>query len=140
MASLSSIGLVAFDMFGTLARNEMDEWSATVHGIAREQSLGVDGPTLWTEWRRHEIEFRKTRTNMQDPDTAPTFRTYWEAWRDAFAAAFASLGVRGDPEDAPESRRFAQGPWRIGEPDAVFGADRAVKPSRRAYQRRAGMD
>ena len=36
-----------------------------------------------------ERNFRKTRTNMADPEASPDFRTYWEAWREAFAETFA---------------------------------------------------
>ncbi|MEX2430619.1 MAG: HAD-IA family hydrolase, partial [Dehalococcoidia bacterium] len=117
MGSLQGIALVAFDMFGTLARNEMDEWRGTVRAVARDQGLGVDGDRLWTEWRKHEIQFRKTRTNMDDPKGSPPFRTYWQAWRDAFTAAFASLGIHGDA-DAAATRCIEDHTRRTAFPDA----------------------
>ena len=90
------ITLIAFDMYGTLARNDASAWEGTVHAIAREQDLPVSGETLWSEWSRREVDFRKTRTNMADPAASPPFRTYWEAWRDTFVDSFAALGVEGD--------------------------------------------
>ena len=96
MAPSPPIALIAFDMYGTLARNDASAWEGTVHAIAREQDLGVSGETLWSEWSRREVSFRKTRTNMADPAASPPFRTYWEAWRDTFVDSFAALGVAGD--------------------------------------------
>ena len=96
MAPPSPITLIAFDMYGTLARNDASAWEETVHAIAREQGLSISGETLWGEWSRREVGFRKTRTNMADPAASPPFRTYWEAWRDTFVDSFAALGIEGD--------------------------------------------
>lgn len=92
--------LLAFDMFGTLASNEFDEWEASFFTIVDEQHLNVHAPTLHQEWRKYESQFRKTRTNMADPTSSPTFQSYWQAWRDAFASVFKELGLKGDAEAA----------------------------------------
>ena len=92
----SGIALIAFDMYGTLARNDASAWEGTVHAIAREQALPVAGEALWSEWSGREVGFRATRTNMADPPASPPFRTYWEAWREVFVDSFAALGIEGD--------------------------------------------
>ena len=88
--------LIAFDFFGTLVANEVSEWIATFEAIAEEQSLAIAGPDLHAEWSRREQNFRLVRTNMADPPSSPPFRTYWQAWRDAFAETFADLRLPGD--------------------------------------------
>jgi 2-haloacid dehalogenase len=35
---------------------------------------------------------------MADPPNSPPFRTYWQAWRDAFAETFAALNLPGDAD------------------------------------------
>ena len=94
------IALIAFDFFGTLVRNEIDEWVVTLGGIAQEQGLGIDGPAFHAEWSKHEVEFRKRRTNMENPPASPPFMTYWEAWRDAFRDTLDKLGLVGDADAA----------------------------------------
>ena len=100
MARLDSVDLVAFDFFGTLVRNDVNEWRRTVALIAEQQRLPVSGNDLYAEFSVNEVEFRKTRTNMADPAASPPFRSYREAWGEAFAAAFDSLGLRGDADAA----------------------------------------
>ena len=100
MVRVSGIALVAFDMFGTLVRNSASEWQATLGSIVREQGLPVDGGTLWAEWSSREVSFRRTRTNMAEPEASPPFRTYWEAWRDTFVETFDALGIAGDAAGA----------------------------------------
>ena len=96
MGGSADIALIAFDMYGTLVRNDDSAWEATFRAIAREQDLGVSGEALQSEWSRREVSFRKTRTKMADPAASPLFRTYWEAWRDTFVDTFAALGIEGD--------------------------------------------
>ena len=100
MAHLRGIALIAFDMFGTLVRNEAREWQQTLTEIAERQRLPVDGHALWAEWAARETNFRRGRTNMAAPDASPPFTTYWQAWRDAFVETFEAMGVAGDAEDA----------------------------------------
>ncbi len=92
--------LVAFDFFGTLVSNEVDDWVTTLTSIAETQQLGIEGYELHSHWSRREQNFRKTRTNMADPANSAPFRTYWEAWRDAFAETFQALSLAGDAEAA----------------------------------------
>ena len=96
MGGTADITLIAFDMYGTLARNDASAWEGTIGAIAREQALPVAGEALWREWSGREVRFRKTRTNMADPAASPPFRSYWEAWRDTFVESFAALGIKGD--------------------------------------------
>ena len=114
MTSPSDIRLIAFDFFGTLARNSVDDWRRSFVRIIEEQHLAtgadmlaaaaerhvVEPNELWDAWRRHEVNFRKTRTNMEDPPQSPPFRTYWAAWRDAFVEAFAELKLDADADAA----------------------------------------
>ncbi len=100
MASTADIRLIAFDFFGTLARNTVDDWQRSFAHIIEEQRFATNTSELWDAWRRHEINFRKTRTNMDDTAASPPFLTYWEAWRDAFVDAFADLKLDGDADAA----------------------------------------
>ena len=100
MSALAGIELVVFDMFGTLVRNETGDWRRALAEVVREQALPVEPGAFWETWSRHEVEFRKTRTNMADPGASPPFRSYWEAWRDAFTEAFAEMDIEGDAESA----------------------------------------
>lgn len=94
------IHVVAFDMYGTLVYNEATQWHSTFDEIALSNSLAIDGRSLYTSWRTHEIKFRENRTNMEHPSESPAFRTYRDAWTQAFASTFSDLGLEGDPEDA----------------------------------------
>ena len=92
--------LVAFDMYGTLVENGVNLWMVTFEEIIQEQGLPISANDLWGEWRSREVSFRQTRTVMHDPLLSPPFRTYYEAWRDAFAGTFRDVGLQGDAEDA----------------------------------------
>jgi len=100
------IKLIAFDMFGTLVQNEVRHWKAHFDMLTKELGLSVDGTTLHTEWSEREVTFPKTRTNMADPAASPTFRTYEDAWAEAFRGAFQALGVRAD--DRLAARRCSE--------------------------------
>ncbi len=96
MGGPAEITLIAFDMYGTLARNDAIGWEHTFRSIVHEQDLGVSGKALRSEWVTRDVGFRATRTNMADPGASPPFRSYWEAWRDTFVDSFAALGIEGD--------------------------------------------
>ena len=100
MGNLDRVELIAFDMFGTLARNGTDDWRPTMEEVVREQEMPVDPGEFWAVWSRYDVEFRKTRTNMANPVASPPFRSYWEAWRDAFTETFAEIQIAGDAEAA----------------------------------------
>ena len=46
------------------------------------------------------MQFRRVRTNMEQPELSPPFKSYREAWTDAFVDAFRELGLAGDPQQA----------------------------------------
>jgi 2-haloalkanoic acid dehalogenase type II len=61
-----------------------------------EQNLGIAGPDLWKLWKRHEVNFRKTRTNMDQPENNPPFKSYEQAWRECFEVVFKEEDLGGD--------------------------------------------
>ena len=97
MGRTADITLIAFDMYGTLARNDATAWEGTFSALALEQGLAVSGKALRADWSARDVSFRASRTNMEDPGASPPFRSYWEAWRDTFVDSFAALGIEGDP-------------------------------------------
>ena len=99
----SDIRIVVFDMFGTLVRNEIDDWTASVGQVVRDQGLPISAEALYREWSAREVEFRKSRTNVRDPASSPPFQSYESAWREAFVTTFAALGIAGDAEAAARS-------------------------------------
>ena len=103
MTALRHIEIVAFDMFSTLVQNDTLGWQQALSDIVDEQCLPVEPGAFWSEWSRREVQFRKGRTNMANPEASPPFRTYCEAWRDAFSETFQAMGLRGDA-DAAASR------------------------------------
>ncbi len=117
------ITTVAFDMYETLVRNGVDLWRTTFDEIVEAQSLSIPGPELWREWRSRDVDFRRTRTHMEHPQTSPPFRTYQDAWRDAFTQTFRALGLNGDAEDA--ARRCTRDQTlRPAYPDALEAVPR----------------
>ena len=96
MGGTADITLIAFDMYGTLARNDATAWEGTFSALALEQGLAVSGEALRAEWSARDVRFRATRTNMAGPEASPPFRSYWEAWRYTFVESFAALGIKGD--------------------------------------------
>ena len=100
MTGLRYIEVVAFDMFSTLVKNDTEEWQMAHKAIVDGQRLPVDALAFWAEWAKRDVQFRKARTNMADPEASPPFQTYWEAWRDAFTGTFEAMGLTGDAEQA----------------------------------------
>ncbi len=113
--------LIAFDCFGTLVQNGTDEWIATFDSICDEQGFTADGLTLHREWSTREVDFRKTRTNMASPADSPPFRTYFEAWRDAFRDTFVAMELVGDADIAASRCIDA-----ISHRDGFSDADEAI--------------
>ncbi|MCH8848739.1 MAG: hypothetical protein IIC32_07190, partial [Chloroflexi bacterium] len=50
MGGTADITLIAFDMYGTLARNDASSWEGTFRALALEQGLAVSGEALRTQW------------------------------------------------------------------------------------------
>ena len=89
---MSQITTVIFDMYETLVKESHDQWRETFVEIIRDQNLNVDPELFWQTWLGLELNFRDRRTSPGAP-----FETYYQAWRDAFAGAFTTLGLSGDP-------------------------------------------
>lgn len=92
---MARITTVIFDMYETLVQNPPHLWRASFEDIILKLGLDTSVDRLWGEWFTVEMEFRSSRVKPDAP-----FRTYYEAWRDAFAQAFNALGLRGDFEAA----------------------------------------
>ena len=86
------VAAVAFDMFGTLVRNDYQQWRSTIASLVDAQALPIDAARLHREWSSREVRFRSTRGRSAAP-----FSTYRDAWRAAFAETFAYLGLDADP-------------------------------------------
>ena len=123
------ITTVALDMYETLVRNGVDLWQATFEEIVEAQSLSISGPELWREWRSRDVEFRRTRTNIEQPQASLPFRTYYDAWRGAFTQTFRALGLEGDAEDAARRCTRDQA-LRPAYPDALEVLPKLQKRSR----------
>ena len=97
---------IVFDCYDTLFQNPQSGWQEVIGNIAVDQDLRVDGGELYREWKALEVQFRARRVNMADPQLAPPFMSYEEAWAGCFAEAFRSMGLDGDP--ALASRRCVE--------------------------------
>ncbi|MQF48541.1 HAD family hydrolase [SAR202 cluster bacterium AC-647-N09_OGT_505m] len=93
---------IIFDVYNTLFRNDTSSWMDTFRELCRIQDLPISPDDLWARWKSIEVRFRQTRTNLEHPEESPPFKTYQEAWREAFVDAFDSLGIRGDPDHAAQ--------------------------------------
>ena len=93
---------IIFDVYNTLFRNDTSSWMDTFRELCRIQKLPISPDDLWARWKSIEVRFRQTRTNLEHPEESPPFKTYQEAWREAFVDAFDSLGIRGDPDHAAQ--------------------------------------
>ena len=91
------IEAVIFDMYETLVHNNHALWIRTFDEICEEQELPLRGQELWDRWRAIERGFRRERTNLDDPEKSPPFKTYEWAWGNAFREVFEELG-KGDPK------------------------------------------
>lgn len=94
---MAGVAAVIFDMFETLAHNLPGQWEETFRHVCQRQRLDVDPARLWQEWRALDRRFRQARTNMEDPEQSPPFKSYAQAWEESFRGAFRLLGLRGDP-------------------------------------------
>ena len=100
MADRSPIAIIAFDMFETLVHNSPDQWLQSFVAIVEEQALSISPQVLHREWTSREINFRKGRTNLTDPKASPPFRSYDNAWMEAFQQTFTALGLDADARAA----------------------------------------
>ncbi len=93
---------VIFDVYNTLFNNGAASWMATFEDITQTQTLPVLAEELWITWRTFENQFRLTRNTLDGQGQLPAFKTYQQAWQEAFGYAFKELGVDGNPEQAAE--------------------------------------
>ncbi|MDA1258161.1 MAG: HAD family hydrolase [Chloroflexi bacterium] len=100
MKNLRMPDAVMFDVYDTLFLNDTEAWQRAFQQIAEEQGLDITGPDLWGRWKRIEVEFRTWRTNMDDPDSSPPFKTYEAAWRECFEKVFEQDGIPGNAVNA----------------------------------------
>ena len=92
---------IVFDVYNTLFRNDHDKLLATFAEICSLQHLPIDAHTLWDRWKPLEMQFRKHRTNLEDPDNNPPFKSYETSWRECFQQVFNDLG-KGDASVAAQ--------------------------------------
>ncbi len=97
---LESPDAIIFDVYDTLFANSPGKWQEAFAEIAAEQGLPLDGAELWRRWKVYEVDFRKTRTNMEDPDDNPPFKSYEQAWAECFERVFADGSLPGDADAA----------------------------------------
>tara|TARA_B100001750_G_scaffold230366_1_gene226730 strand:- start:597 stop:1328 length:732 start_codon:yes stop_codon:yes gene_type:complete len=93
---------VIFDVYNTLFNNDTANWIATFEDITQTQKLPVLAEELWVTWRTFESRFRLSRNAIDHQGQLPAFKTYQQAWQEAFGHAFEELGVDGDPDQAAE--------------------------------------
>ena len=115
---MGRITTVIFDMYETLAENNGGLWVELFGRITAEQGLEVSGQTLFDKWKPREMQFRKVRLNLEEPEKSPPFKSYEEAWRDCFVEAFEELGIRGDASAAAKASIRDMGE-RAPYPDAL---------------------
>jgi 2-haloalkanoic acid dehalogenase type II len=102
VAGRSPIAIIAFDMFETLVHNSVDQWLQSFVAIVEDQALSISPQVLHREWTSREIDFRKGRTNLTNPKENPPFRSYHDAWMEAFQQTFTALGLNADARAATD--------------------------------------
>tara|TARA_B110000196_G_C21054260_1_gene618982 strand:- start:259 stop:987 length:729 start_codon:yes stop_codon:yes gene_type:complete len=91
---------IMFDVYDTLFLNDTNAWKRAFQQIAEEQGLDITGADLWTRWKKFEVGFRKWRTNMEDPESSPPFKSYETAWRECFEKVFEQDKIPGNAVNA----------------------------------------
>ena len=94
---MSVITTVIFDMFNTIAQDGPEHWRRSFVQIIEEQQLDTDPETLRQAWDYGSNNFRERRIDPDGP-----FISYLDGWADAFARAFADLGLKGNPMAASQ--------------------------------------
>lgn len=97
---MARITTVIFDVFETLVPNRTESWIATFQDICRVQGLPVPHLELWQQWKARELNFRRVRVDLKDPEKSPPFKSYQQAWTECFQETFQALGLAGDPAQA----------------------------------------
>ncbi|MBI4298257.1 MAG: HAD family hydrolase [Chloroflexi bacterium] len=95
----TAIKAVIFDVYSTLFLNDLRSTLGTFAKICSRQNLPVDAETLWKLWKPVEMEFRTNRTNLENQDDNPPFKSYETAWTECFQQIYDGLG-EGDASAA----------------------------------------
>ncbi|GBD11308.1 Haloacetate dehalogenase H-2 [bacterium HR23] len=95
-----AIRAVLFDLYNTLVHNEGVLWVRTFAEICQRQGLAVDPAQMWARWKALEMEERRRRVNLHQPEASPPYKTYFQTWVECFRRVFEEMGVRGNPEEA----------------------------------------
>lgn len=94
---------IIFDVYGTLFWNDVGRWLETFRDICEEQAFMVDVKHLWLEWKFREGNFRNGRVNLAQPNITVDFKSYYQAWKDAFQDTFHALELHtGDADRASQ--------------------------------------
>ena len=93
---MANITTVIFDMYETLAHNSPELWHGIFETICRAQKLSVDPMELYHHWKTLEVNFRRDRLNLEEPEKSPSFKSYEQAWADCFQGTFQDLSLPGD--------------------------------------------
>ena len=94
---MPAVAAVIFDMFNTIAEDGRDHWRRTLAEIIAAQHLDTTPEALRQAWDEGSAGFRARRL-----DPAVPFISYLDGWADAFAVAFRSLNLAGDPRAAAQ--------------------------------------
>jgi len=94
--SLTRPEAIIFDVYDTLFANSPERWQEAFADISAEQKLPYDGAELWKRWKVFEVNFRASRTNMEDPGNNPSFKPYEQAWLECFQMVFNEDKIDGD--------------------------------------------
>ena len=97
---MAPVKAVVFDMYETLVTNPEGSWIGVFGEICQTQGLGVDPEVLFRGWKALEVQFRRTRLNLEEPEKSPPFKSYEEAWRGCFEEVFGQMSLAGDPGKA----------------------------------------
>ena len=105
---MTAIRAVVFDMYETLVANTPSLWIATFQEICQDQGLPLSGQELWERWKPIEMQFRKDRLQPDAEGKPPAFKSYRQAWKEAFESVFLQLG-QGDADTAAGRSVLDQG-------------------------------
>lgn len=95
-----AIKAVLFDLYNTLVHNEAGLWVCTFAEIWQRQGLPGEPAHMWTRWKALEMEERRRRVNLHNPEASPPYKTYFQTWAACFQRLFAEMGTQGNPSEA----------------------------------------
>ncbi|MFL2665181.1 MAG: HAD family hydrolase [Dehalococcoidia bacterium] len=91
---------IAFDCYKTLFSNSEQGWIQLFEEIINKQKIPLKPEIFWKKWKKYEVDFRKTRTDLGRPYNTPKFKSYQEAWTDCFEKVFEDINFNGDYIDS----------------------------------------